>query len=65
MDLDVTDRIHVSYAATSTLEAAIQLHAAYIRNETLALSFDAVSVLPDAEEHVMGQEALRFHIQRA
>lgn len=64
-DLDVTDRIHVSFVATPTLEAAIHLHAAYIRNETLALTFHAVSALPDAEEHVMGQETLRFHLSRA
>lgn len=42
-DFDVTDRIEVQYTASQRLSVAIEKHAQWIRNETLALELDQAS----------------------
>ncbi|MCC7413742.1 MAG: isoleucine--tRNA ligase [Gammaproteobacteria bacterium] len=44
LDLALTDRIHVQYAATPRLAAAIAAHTTLIRRETLALALDTGAV---------------------
>lgn len=40
MELDIADRIEVRYQASKKLQKAIQTHAEYIKNETLAVSLE-------------------------
>jgi isoleucyl-tRNA synthetase len=64
--LDVADRIHVRYAATPTLAAALESHAAYVRNETLALTFAPdLSETDPAEPFDLLGETLRVALVRA
>ncbi|HYE57186.1 MAG TPA: DUF5915 domain-containing protein, partial [Rhodothermales bacterium] len=64
--LDVADRIHVRYAATPQLAAALDAHAAYVRNETLALTFAPDLSETDPADHFdLSGETLRVALARA
>ncbi len=64
--LDVADRIHVRYAATPALDAALAAHGVYVRNETLALTLapDLDAGTP-ADTFDLSGETLRVALQRA
>ena len=65
-DFDVTDRIRVQYRAGDRLAAAIRAHAAWIRNETLALELDEAE-RPDGEvveAFEVGDESLTVAARR-
>lgn len=66
-DLDVTDRILVTYRASETLTEAIERHAGWIRNETLALELEKAEQ-PEGqfvETFEIGTEQLTVAIRRA
>lgn len=66
-DFEVTDRIVVEYSATGGLSAAIDRHAAWIRNETLAVELIR-SVRPTGErvdEFGLDDERLTLAVRRA
>lgn len=63
---DVTDRIDVQYKATEVLDRAITRHRQWIRNETLALSFESANI-PTGEivgTFDIGQAQIRLGIRR-
>ena len=49
LDLQIDERIRVTYSATPGLERAIQVFGDYVRNETLAISLQPVEGLSSAE----------------
>jgi len=67
LDLQIDERIRVTYSATPGLEQAIQVFGDYIRNETLAVSLQPVEVLSsaDAIEDAFDGERLVLLVARA
>ena len=63
---DVTDRIDVQYKASDVLDRAITRYRQWIRNETLALSFESANI-PTGEivgTFDIGQAQIRLGIRR-
>ncbi len=63
LDLAYDDRIHVTYAATGELGAAISEHGDYIKGETLALSLEAGTAKSEALS--IDEDTLAFDITKA
>ena len=66
-DFDVTDRIVVEFTASGRLSAAMNQHAAWIRNETLALELDEAEnpAGTKVETFEIGAEMLTVGIRRS
>ncbi|MEQ9005315.1 MAG: isoleucine--tRNA ligase [Pseudomonadales bacterium] len=63
--LNVADRIEIRYAGDPELVRAAAEHADYIRGETLAVRFEAVSALSDGTEVVIDERPFRFAVSPA
>jgi isoleucyl-tRNA synthetase len=65
--LEMDDRIHLSYTATPDLAAALQTHAGYLRDETLAVEI-AIGSAPEgatAATDVFEEETFSFALVKA
>jgi isoleucyl-tRNA synthetase len=66
-DFDVTDRIVVLYNASASLTRALDLHAVWIRNETLALELE-LARQPEGElveTYSIGEEEVTLAVRRS
>ncbi|MFQ5568885.1 MAG: isoleucine--tRNA ligase [Rhodothermales bacterium] len=65
-DFDVTDRIEIQYQATERLSHAIEQHAVWIRNETLALELEEAEqpVGEVVETFQIGEDELTLGVRR-
>jgi isoleucyl-tRNA synthetase len=66
-DLQISDRIRVTYTATSKLAEAVELHADYIRAETLAVELTAAAEAkgPHASADTFDGESLAIALEKA
>jgi isoleucyl-tRNA synthetase len=65
LNLDISDRIVVTYVASPRIVAAIVAHEAYLRNELLAERLEAVATLNGGTKLSLGGEDIFVSITRA
>ena len=65
LDLNVADRIHVTFAASDNIAASVEDHRDYLSNELLALSLTRVDSIDNVKAVNVGDEKVSISIQKA
>lgn len=65
LDLNVADRIHVTFAGSDNIAASVEAHREFLMNELLALSLERVDAVEDTKPVKVGEEKVHLMIRVA